>query len=143
MSQQQPLTIAVDFDGTIVEHRYPEIGREMMFAFMVLRELQRKGYRLILWTFRHGTELEEAVAYCSKNGIEFFAVNATDPKEVFDPAILSRKVLADIYIDDRNVGGFMGWSAIHKLLLGDEAGLFEKKRSGLLSLFSRPEKRLG
>ena len=57
-------TIAVDFDGTIVEHAYPEIGREMLFAIETLKALQEKGHRLILWTFRDGQYLEEAVEYC-------------------------------------------------------------------------------
>ncbi|HAW51174.1 MAG TPA: hydrolase, partial [Flavobacteriales bacterium] len=43
-------TIAVDFDGTIVEHAYPEIGKEMLFAFETLKALRDKGHKLILWT---------------------------------------------------------------------------------------------
>ena len=69
------IKIAVDFDGTIVEHEYPAIGKEKLFAFQTLRELEKLGARLILWTFRAGKELDEAVEYCMKNGIEFYAVN--------------------------------------------------------------------
>lgn len=105
------MVIAVDFDGTIVEHRYPEIGRELMFAFQTLKMLQAEGHLLILWTIRHGKELNEAVEYCRKNGVEFYAVNSNYPDEVFD-GTTSPKVNADIFIDDRNVGGFLGWGVI-------------------------------
>lgn len=108
--------IAVDFDGTIVEHDYPAIGKEKLFAFQTLKEIEKKGALLILWTFRAGKELEEAVEYCRKNGLEFYAVNRNYPEEVFDERSVSRKINADIYIDDRNIGGFPGWSNIWQLL---------------------------
>jgi hypothetical protein len=109
------IKIAVDFDGTIVEHAYPEIGKEMLFAFQTLKELNKQGANLILWTFRAGKELEEAVEFCRKNGVEFYAVNKNYPEEVFDETV-SRKINADIFIDDKNVGGFPGWSQIWQIL---------------------------
>jgi hydroxymethylpyrimidine pyrophosphatase-like HAD family hydrolase len=114
-------TIAVDFDGTIVEHQYPKIGKEMLFAFETLKLLQKKGHRLILWTFRSGKYLDEAVEYCRENGIEFYAVNKSYPEEQFDESI-SRKIDCDLFIDDRNVGGFPGWGEIYRSLHpnGDE-----------------------
>lgn len=115
--------IAVDFDGTIVEHKYPEIGKEMLFAFATLKALQQKGHKLILWTFRAGRYLDDAVDYCRKNGIEFYAVNRNYPEEVYDEKI-SRKIIADIYIDDRNVGGFPGWSDIWQMI-HPEGGEFD------------------
>lgn len=107
--------IAVDFDGTIVEHEYPEIGKEMLFAFITLKELEKMGARLILWTFRSGKELEDAVEFCRRNGVEFYAVNKNYPEEVFDGTI-SRKIDADIFIDDKNVGGFPGWSEVWQMI---------------------------
>ncbi len=109
------MKIAVDFDGTIVDHEYPEIGKPKLFAFETLKALQDKGVFLILWTFRAGKELEEAVEFCKKNGVEFYAVNKNYPEEIFDDSI-SRKINADIYIDDRNLGGFPGWSAVWQML---------------------------
>jgi len=109
------IKIAVDFDGTIVEHEYPEIGKEKLFAFQTLKELEKKGARLILWTFRAGKELDDAVEYCRKNGIEFYAVNKNYPEEIFDDTV-SRKIDADIYIDDKNIGGFPGWSGVWQIL---------------------------
>ena len=126
------MKIAVDFDGTLVEHKYPEIGAKKLFAFETLRELQKRGDQLILWTYRSGRELDEAVEFCRKNGVEFYAVN--------------RKIDADVYIDDRNVEflGNIDWSAIcTKLNVGssnnsdyDEYGR-PKKQSFLGSLFGR------
>jgi hydroxymethylpyrimidine pyrophosphatase-like HAD family hydrolase len=109
------IKIAVDFDGTIVEHEFPEIGKEKLFAFQTLRELEKLGARLILWTFRTGKELDDAVEYCRKNGIEFYAVNKNYPEEIFDETV-SRKIDADIYIDDKNIGGFPGWSGVWQIL---------------------------
>lgn len=106
------MIIAVDFDGTIVEHKYPAIGKERPFAFETLRMLIRDGHDLILWTYRDGALLQEAVDYCKANGVEFYAINNSYPGEEFDPAI-SRKIHADLFIDDRNVGGLMGWGEIY------------------------------
>jgi len=110
------LKIAVDFDGTIVEHAYPAIGKEKLFAFSTLKQLEKKGAKLILWTFRTGKELEEAVEFCRRNGIEFYAVNKNYPEEEFDETKVSRKIDVDIYIDDKNLGGFPGWSAVWQML---------------------------
>ena len=96
MTNFRNIRIAVDFDGTIVEHEYPGIGKEKLFAFQTLKELEKLGARLILWTFRAGPALDEAVDFCRKNGIEFYAVNKNYPEEVFDDTI-SRKIDADIY----------------------------------------------
>ena len=62
-----PLKIAVDFDGTIVEHKYPEIGKEVMFAIQTLKALQEQGHQLILWTYRSGKELDEAVEFAESS----------------------------------------------------------------------------
>ena len=113
------MTIAVDFDGTIVDHEYPKIGKPKLFAFETLKALQDRGDQLILWTYRAGKELDEAVEFCKNNGIEFYAVNKNYPEEVYDETI-SRKIIADIYIDDRNVGGFPGWSKIWQMLNPNE-----------------------
>ncbi len=110
------IKIAVDFDGTIVEHEYPGIGKEKLFAFQTLKELEKRGASIILWTFRTGKELDEAVEFCRKNGLEFYAVNKNYPEEVFDETV-SRKINADIYIDDKNIGGFPGWSEVWQILI--------------------------
>ena len=113
--EQKGKVIAVDFDGTIVEHKFPEIGDEMMFAFATLKALELKGHRLILWTYREHKQLEEAVAFCARNDFHFYAVNENYPGES-ETGDFSRKVNADIFIDDRNVGGFLGWDIVWQTL---------------------------
>ena len=112
---RENLTIAVDFDGTIVENRYPEIGKPILFAVETLLKLQEEGHNLILWTYRTGISLDEAVYFCRKKGIYFYAVNKSYPEEIFDTS-LSRKIQADYFIDDRNIGGLMGWGEIYHTL---------------------------
>jgi len=121
------MKIAVDFDGTIVDHEYPRIGKIKLFAFETLKALQKRGDSLILWTYRSGKELDEAVEFCRKNGIEFYAVNKNYPEEIFDDT-MSRKIEADIYIDDRNIGGFKDWSEIWQLLNPDQYSSEVKKQ---------------
>lgn len=108
--------IAVDFDGTIVDDAYPGIGKAKIFAFETLKRLQAEGFRLILWTYRHGKALDEAVEFCKKNGVEFYAINSSFEGEVFDSANQSRKLDADWFIDDRNIGGFPGWGEIYNII---------------------------
>ena len=111
------MIIAVDFDGTIVEHRYPAIGAEIPFAIETLKKLAREQHRLILWTVRKGKLLEEAVEFCRKRGLEFYAVNRNYPEETEEQADKgSRKLKADIWIDDRNVGGLPEWGIIYQLI---------------------------
>ena len=73
------MIIAVDFDGTIVEHRYPKIGKEKPFAIETLKKLSAEGHRLILWTVREGKRLEEAIQFCKERGLEFYAANKNYP----------------------------------------------------------------
>ena len=122
------MIIAVDFDGTIVEHRYPAMGREIPFATETLKALQKKGHRLILWTYRSGKELDEAIDFCSRRGVEFYAVNKDFPEEKWEPG-LSRKINADLYIDDRNLGGLPSWGEIYRMICPEEAGDQREKKS--------------
>lgn len=130
------LIIAVDFDGTIVEHCFPEIGKPAPGAFRVLRKLQDAGHRLILYTMRsdliadawseegHKADREyltEAVEFCRENGVEFWAVNKNPEQGSWT---LSPKPYAQIYIDDAAFGcplrenpsgrPFVDWGLIEK-----------------------------
>lgn len=98
------MVIAVDFDGTIVKHRYPAIGEERPFAIQTLKMLRDEGHRLILWTVREREELAEAVEWCRARGLEFYAINSDFPEETKDNANYSRKLKADLFIDDRSFG---------------------------------------
>ena len=126
MLPNKHLIIAIDFDGTIVEDAYPKIGKPMIFAFETMKKLQSEGHRLILWTYRTEKKLQEAVDFCKQQGLEFYAINKSYPEEEFDGKI-SRKINATFFVDDRNIGGFIGWTAVHKLLLNDEPEIKKKK----------------
>jgi hydroxymethylpyrimidine pyrophosphatase-like HAD family hydrolase len=93
--------VAIDFDGTIVAHRYPEIGEPVPYALETMRAMQAKGYKLILFTMRGGEYLREAVDYLSAEGIELWAVNENPTQRFWTD---SPKVYAHIYIDDAAFG---------------------------------------
>tara|TARA_R110000868_G_scaffold80332_4_gene228294 strand:- start:1798 stop:2214 length:417 start_codon:yes stop_codon:yes gene_type:complete len=114
MISEDSKIIAVDFDGTIVDDMFPEIGKPKVFAFQTLKMLQKDGHRLILWTYRFGRKLDEAVKFCRENGIEFYAVNKSFPEEILNEREASRKINADIFIDDRNLQGFPGWGEVYQ-----------------------------
>ncbi|MFV0468985.1 MAG: BT0820 family HAD-type phosphatase [Dysgonomonas sp.] len=120
------MIIAVDFDGTIVEHEYPKIGKPIPFAIETLRELQRDRHQLILWSVRDGELLQEAVDYCERKGLTFYAANKNYPEE--DVVKASRKLNADLFIDDRNLGGLPDWGVIYHAIKAMEKGesSFEK-----------------
>ncbi|WP_029035238.1 BT0820 family HAD-type phosphatase [Salinimicrobium terrae] len=133
------LTIAVDFDGTLVENRYPKIGKPILFAFESLRKLQQEGHQIILWTYRSGIKLDEAVEFCEKKGIKFYAVNKSYPEEEFDDKMMSRKILADIFIDDRNINGLLPWGEVYHQLANSSSKTPEpkKKNNKLLKIFKK------
>ena len=136
------MIIAVDFDGTIVEHRYPAIGNEQPFAIETLKKLSEEGHRLILWTVREGRLLEEAVMFCRERGLEFYAVNRDYPEEEKNRNNhFSRKLKADLWIDDRNLGGLPDWGTIyemihHKLTYEDLMHRYENQ-----DMYDRPAKK--
>lgn len=117
------MTIAVDFDGTIVEHRYPAIGKELPFATATLRQLMADGHKLLLWSVREGDTLREAIEWCNERGVRFYAANTyldEDDNESIETMDknpnFSRKLKVDCFIDDRNVGGLPDWGAIYQII---------------------------
>lgn len=110
------MTIAVDFDGTIVEHEYPHIGKEIPFAVETLKLLMKEHHKIILWSVREGRLLDEAVAWCKDRGVEFYAVNKNYPEEKFGDKGFTRKALYDICIDDRNIGGLPDWGTMYRMI---------------------------
>lgn len=111
------MTIAVDFDGTIVTHEYPAIGVERPFAIDTLKMLIRDQHKLILWSVREGKLLDEAVEWCRERGVEFYAVNRDYPEEtITNNPHFSRKLKVDLFIDDRNVGGLPDWGTIYRMV---------------------------
>lgn len=137
-AKRTKLTIAVDFDGTIVEHKYPAIGKEKPFAIDTLKQLSFEGYRLILWTARDGNLLEEAIEFCKKQGLTFYAVNSNHPPGYLfgGKSDKSQKVIADLYIDDHNLGGLPEWGTIYEMITGIQKA-HKKKRPWWKRIFKR------
>ena len=135
MIPTKSLILAIDFDGTIVEDEYPKIGKPLVFAFETLKKLQDDGHRLILWTYRNGRRLKEAVDFCNENGIEFYAVNESYDGEELNG--ISRKINADIFIDDRNIGGFIGWGEVYHQITNKQLPIQKKikQKKGFFSIF--------
>ena len=95
--------IAVDFDGVLCgPAQFPEIGAPNTELIEKLLSTREHGCKLILWTCREGNDLERAVQWCSRQGLEFDAVNEGIPERIAQYGD-SRKIGADIYIDDRAV----------------------------------------
>ena len=101
------MIIAVDFDGILCKNEFPRIGKPNYEIISLVRQLIDAGHEVILWTTRNGEELTEAVDWCGDYGLHFCNVNGPAPsneneyKDVYP--IPSRKVYADIYIDDHNI----------------------------------------
>ena len=95
--------IAVDFDGTLCENKYPEIGKPNGVLIDDLKMRKDNGAKLILWTCRVGDRLEQAIDWCQEQGLIFDAVNQNLPEIVESFGGDCRKVFAHEYIDDRNV----------------------------------------
>ena len=134
------MTIAVDFDGTIVEHKYPAIGKEKPFAIETLKQLADEGNKLILWTSRDGELLQEALDFCHKRGLDFYGVNCNQPVgSLFEgrTGSTSVKVVADVYIDDKNLGGLPEWGTIYEMITGLREKKHKKRRKGLFGKLFR------
>lgn len=135
------MIIAVDFDGTIVEHEYPKIGKEKIFATETLRQLINEGHRLILWTVREGKLLDEAVEWCRQRGVEFYAVNKDFPEEnISKNEQFSRKIKADVWIDDLNVGGLPDWGTIYRIIT-EKKTLQQVIEEKLVNQLPKPQKK--
>ena len=126
------MRIAVDFDGTIVENCFPEIGEERPFAVDVLKKFQKEQHHvLILWTVRNGEYLDEALKWCEERGLVFDAVNTHcfEEGEPDSSAYFSCKVNAHLFIDDRNLGGVPDWTTIYRQVTsGKTFSYFEPQR---------------
>lgn len=94
--------LAVDFDGTLCENKWPDIGEPNTRLIKTLKEDQSEcGAKLILWTCRNGEKLEEAVKWCADRGLIFDAINENLPEVIAWMGGDTRKIFADRYIDDR------------------------------------------
>ena len=94
---------AVDFDGTLCESVWPDIGEPNMALIEHLKKRRAQGNKIILWTCRAGERLENAVEWCKIYGLEFDAVNENLPEAIKQYGGDGRKIHADVYIDDKAV----------------------------------------
>lgn len=124
------MRIAVSFDGTIVENKYPDIGRERPNAIRTLRNLEAEGNDIILWTSRSGVYLEEAVLWCRARKLEFYAINRNNPDDGIQSAYSRRspKIVADMFIDANNIGGIPAWNDIYHIANKHRHELHKKSR---------------
>ena len=118
------LFIGIDFDGTIVEHKYPLMGEEIEGALEVIHELIDAGHKIILYTMRSGDRLDEAVEYLNDEGIELYGINENKTQKHWTT---SPKVFSNIYIDDAALGcplvtdetgrPYVNWEEVRELLV--------------------------
>ena len=102
MKKKLPKIIAVDFDGTLCENAWPDIGAPNEKLISDLKWMQKTGVKLILWTCRHGLNLRKALRWCKEQGLIFDAVNRNLPEVIKYFGSDTRKIFAYEYIDDKN-----------------------------------------
>ena len=119
------MIIAIDFDGTCVTHEYPNVGKDIN-AIPVLKNIVNKGHKIILYTMRHGKELQDAVEWFVNNNISLYGINENPTQKAWTK---SPKIYAHIYIDDAALGcplvfneeysdrPYVNWEAVQKLLV--------------------------
>lgn len=105
--------IAVDFDGTLCDNQWPDIGAPNRNVIMYLKDQQAKGAKVILWTCRSAELLDEAIAWCKDQGLIFDAVNENVPEAIEHFGGDSRKIYADEYIDDKSSIHFVFGPIMH------------------------------
>lgn len=97
------MIIAVDFDGTLVEDKFPAIGDPNLKVVGWVKEQQQAGAEIILWTCREGPTLLDAIQWCVENNIQLSAINDNVPSIKFTCCTGRQKIVADIYLDDKAV----------------------------------------
>ena len=109
------MIIAVDFDGTIVENDFPRIGKFKPEAEKTLLKLYDEGHYIIIWTCRSGRALNACEQFLKKNNFKYHVINEQNPENLAShKGIDTRKVYADIYVDDKHIGFKVDWKKIYK-----------------------------
>ena len=113
---QRHLKIAVDFDGTIVTNEFPDIGTELPDAIRTLKDLQKAGHKIIIWTCRCEPWLGPVTNYLADRGFTPDAINSNVGKV---DAFGVPKIVADIYMDDRSFPPFTDWQDVRRKILNE------------------------
>ena len=116
------MIIAIDFDGTIVSDDYPLVGEPIKGAKRYINRLHKDGHIIMIWTLRVGLPLRVALDYLMKNKIHFDFVNENIPEKIKHYNNDPRKLGADVFIDDRNIGGLKPWAENYKIIKKMEKG---------------------
>lgn len=111
-----PTLLCIDFDGTVCEHVFPEVGNLLPGAKEYINKLYDEGFYIIIWTCRYGEPLLKAEAFLRKSGINFHQINKHHPDVITQYGNDCRKVLGDIYIDDKQLGGLPSWEEIYNIV---------------------------
>lgn len=111
------MILAIDFDGTIVHDQFPEVGKLVEGAKETINKLHGEGYTIIIWTCRTGIQKAEVVEFLVKNGIKFDRVNESCKKNLLKYGGKdTRKVYADLYIDDKGIVDLPPWNDIYEIV---------------------------
>jgi hypothetical protein len=119
---ERKMIIAIDFDGTIVYDRWPGIGAPIPGAVKYINQLYDDGHYIIIWTCRTGQKLLDTINYLLNAGVKFHRVNDDEPGNYAQYGAGGRKLYADVYIDDRQVGGLPPWKDIYEAICGVAQG---------------------
>lgn len=110
------LSLSIDFDNTIVIDAYPEVGDPIEGAIETIQKLAADGHSIIINTCRTGPEGDSAKEYLKKNNVPYDTFNENLPEAIAQYEHPARKICADIYIDDRNLGGIPPWNVIYEMI---------------------------
>ncbi len=111
------MILAIDFDGTIVEDQFPEVGKMIPGASEAINQLYADGYTIIIWSCRTGIKKTRAIEWLVMNGIKFHRFNESCPTNIaLHGGKDTRKVYANIYIDDRMLFKLPPWNEIYDLV---------------------------
>lgn len=127
MTTKKSQYICIDFDGTICEYKYPEIGEAVDGAIEVIKELQDAGHKIILHTMRSGIRLDQAVEFCEENGITLYGINENKSQKHWTE---SPKIYGNFYIDDASIccplvtpekgKPYVDWEKVREMLVEKE-----------------------
>lgn len=110
------LVLAIDFDGTIAELSFPEVGKLRRDADTVIRRLYEEGHKIIINTCRTGRYEGMAEDFLKENKIPYHYINCNLPELIDTYKQDCRKISADIYIDDKCIAGLPTWNDIYGLI---------------------------
>ena len=110
------MIIAIDFDGTIVADQYPEIGQLKPNAKEVISKLKQEGHYIIIWTCRTSHRMHQVHDFLLEQQIPFDRINKSNPDNVAKYGLDTRKVYADVYIDDKSITELPEWDEIYILI---------------------------